>query len=60
MRLSEIMNLVSAPIRNKTTDQKRSGRVFVNSLNHVRIDIVEQHIVHAIVAIRSASKRPDA
>ena len=30
------------------------------SLNLIRMDIEEQHIVDAIVAIRRASKRPDA
>ena len=37
-----------------------SGRVFVSSLNFIRMDIVEQHIVDAIVAIRRVSKRPGA
>ena len=32
----------------------------MNSLNLVKMDIVEQHIVDAIVAIRRPSKRPDA
>ena len=32
----------------------------MNSLNLIRMDIVEQHIVDTIVAIRSASQRPDA
>ena len=27
--------------------------------NHIRIDLIEQHIVDAIVAIRKFSKRPD-
>ena len=31
----------------------------MNSLNITRMDIVEQHFVDAIVAIRRASKRPD-
>ena len=38
----------------------RSGRAFVNSLNLIRMGIVQQHIVDAIVAFRRASKRPDA
>ena len=37
-----------------------SGRVFVNSLNLIRMDIKEQHIVDTIVAIRRVSTRPDA
>ena len=32
----------------------------MNSLNLIRMDIVKQHIVNAIVTIRRASKRPDA
>ena len=32
----------------------------MNSLNLIRMDKVEQHIVDAIVSIRRASKRPHA
>ena len=39
---------------------QRSRHVSVNSLNLIRMDIVKQHIVNAIVTIRRASKRPDA
>ena len=31
----------------------------MNSLNLIRMDVVEQHFVNAILAIRRASKRPD-
>ena len=37
-----------------------SGRLFVNRLNLIEIDIVEQHIVDAIVTIGRVSKRPDS
>ena len=37
-----------------------SESVFVNSLNVIRMDTAEQHIVDAIVAIWRVSKRSDA
>ena len=37
-----------------------SGRVFVNSLNLIRMDMVEQHIIDVLVGIRGVSKRLDA
>ena len=36
------------------------GRVFVNSLNLIRMDMVEQHIIDVLVGIRGVSKRLDA
>ena len=37
-----------------------SGRVFVNRLNLIKIDIAEQHNADAIVESQRVSKRPNA
>ena len=37
-----------------------SGRVFVNRLNLIKMDIAEQHIADAIVESQRVSQRPNA